>query len=86
VIVSGPAGSGHDGVDEMADESRLDVRKIVEDKIIALQFNGTIDESFNAKQIAEGIKDVLIVDLSGVRRISSFGIREWLEFLKIAND
>ncbi|MBU1243897.1 hypothetical protein KKD52_14570 [Myxococcota bacterium] len=70
----------------MADESRLEVRKVVEDKIIALQFNGTIDESFNAKQIAEGIKDVLIVDLSGVRRISSFGIREWLEFLKIANE
>lgn len=70
----------------MADESRLEVRKTVEEKIIALQFNGTIDESFNAKQIAEGIKDVLIVDLSGVRRISSFGIREWLEFLKIANE
>jgi len=70
----------------MADESRLEVRKVVEEKIIALQFNGTIDESFNAKQIAEGIKDVLIVDLSGVRRISSFGIREWLEFLKIANE
>ena len=70
----------------MADESRLEVRKVAEEKIIALQFNGTIDESFNSKQIAEGLKDVLIVDLSGVRRISSFGIREWLEFLKIANE
>jgi len=70
----------------MADEPRLEVRKIVEDRIIALQLNGTIDESFNAKQIAEGIKDTLIVDLSGVKRISSFGIREWVEFLKIANE
>ncbi len=70
----------------MAEESRLEVRKIVEEKITALQFNGTIDESFNSKQIAEGIKDTLIVDLSGVRRISSFGIREWLEFLKVANE
>lgn len=70
----------------MAEEPRLEVRKVVEERIIALQFTGTIDESFNAKQIAEGIKDTLIVDLSGVKRISSFGIREWLEFLKIANE
>lgn len=70
----------------MAEEPRLEVRKVVEERMIALQFNGTIDESFNAKQIAEGIKDTLIVDLSGVKRISSFGIREWLEFLKIANE
>ncbi|MBU1533670.1 hypothetical protein KKF84_00025, partial [Myxococcota bacterium] len=68
----------------MSDENRLDVRKVVEDKIMALQLNGIIDESFNGKQLAEGLKETLIVDLSGVRRISSFGIREWMEFLHIA--
>jgi len=70
----------------MADENRLEVRKVVEDKIMALQLDGIIDESFSGKQLAEGLKDTLIVDLSGVRRISSFGIREWLEFLKLAQN
>jgi anti-anti-sigma regulatory factor len=69
----------------MSEEARLEIRKVVEDKIIALQLNGIIDEGLNGKQLAEGLKENVIIDLSGVRRISSFGIREWLEFLKIAN-
>ncbi|MBN2722757.1 MAG: hypothetical protein JXR95_01665 [Deltaproteobacteria bacterium] len=70
----------------MADENRLEVRKVVENKITALQLNGIIDESFNGKHLAEGIKGTLIVDFSGIKRISSFGIREWLEFLKSVED
>ncbi|MGM0596492.1 MAG: STAS domain-containing protein [Myxococcota bacterium] len=70
----------------MAQENHLEVKKVVDNNILALQLNGNIDESFNGKQLADGLKDILIIDFSGVKRISSFGIREWLEFLKIAND
>lgn len=70
----------------MAEENRLEVRKVVEGKITALQLNGVIDESFSGKQLAEGIKGKLIIDFSGIKRITSFGIREWLEFLKTVED
>ncbi len=50
--------------------------------ITCLKFAGTIDESFGGKQTAAGIAcDTLVLDLGGVRKISSFGIREWVDFI-----
>ncbi|MDY0001980.1 MAG: STAS domain-containing protein [Polyangia bacterium] len=61
---------------------KLKVTKIVEGDIMCLRFIGTIDEDFHGKSIAEGVKGTLIVDLAEVKRISSFGIREWVDFIK----
>jgi serine/threonine protein kinase len=43
-----------------------------------LRLSGVIDESFDRKQIVEGRRGVLVLDLDGVRRITSFGVREWV--------
>ncbi len=64
--------------------AKLKVAKIVEGDIMCLRLVGTIDEDFNGEEVAEQVKGTLILDLGEVRRISSFGIREWVDFIKAA--
>jgi anti-anti-sigma regulatory factor len=60
----------------------LTIDKFIEGRITCLRFHGTIDESFDGRRLASTIKTgVLLLDLGGVRRISSFGIREWSDFI-----
>jgi anti-anti-sigma regulatory factor len=69
-----------------AHSAKLKIAKIVEGDIMCLRFIGTIDEDFNGAEVAEGVKGTLIVDLGEVQRISSFGIREWVDFVKAVED
>ncbi len=69
-----------------AQTAKLKVAKIVEGDIQCLRFIGTIDEDFNGADLAEGVKGTLILDLGEVRRISSFGIREWVDFIKAVDE
>ena len=66
-------------------ENPLTVERIVDGDVIGLRFKGTIDETFDGKRLAAGIRaQTLILDLGQVKRISSFGIREWTEFIETA--
>jgi anti-anti-sigma regulatory factor len=67
-----------------AGPKKLQVTKIVEGDIMCLRFIGTIDEEFSGKAQAESVSGTLILDLGEVARISSFGIREWVDFIKEA--
>ncbi|MCD6498182.1 MAG: hypothetical protein J7M25_07805 [Deltaproteobacteria bacterium] len=67
-------------------QPKLQIAKIVEGDIMSLRFIGTIDEDFDGKQMAETVKGTLILDLGQVRRISSFGIREWVDFIGAASE
>jgi anti-anti-sigma regulatory factor/predicted Fe-Mo cluster-binding NifX family protein len=50
--------------------------------ITLFKLAGTIDEQFEGKKIASGVKGgTLILDLAEIERISSFGIREWVDFI-----
>ena len=61
----------------------LSIDKFIEGSITCLRFQGTIDESFDGKRLASSIKaTTLILDMGAVRKISSFGIREWTDFVK----
>ncbi len=61
----------------------LSIDKFIEGPITCLRFQGTIDESFDGKRLASSIKaTTLILDMGAVRKISSFGIREWTDFVK----
>jgi anti-anti-sigma regulatory factor len=61
----------------------LSIDTFIEGSITCLRFQGTIDESFDGKRLASGIKaTTLILDMGAVRKISSFGIREWTDFIK----
>lgn len=72
--------------DAGADSGKLTVEKFADGGIACLRFAGTIDESFEGKQLAATIKcETLLLDLGGVKKISSFGIREWVDFITSAS-
>jgi eukaryotic-like serine/threonine-protein kinase len=44
--------------------------------------SGVIDETFDADDLVAGATGVMVIDLDGVQRITSFGIRAWINALK----
>ncbi len=65
---------------------KLTIEKFADGGIACLRFAGTIDESFEGKQLAATTKcETLLLDLGGVKKISSFGIREWVDFITTAS-
>jgi anti-anti-sigma regulatory factor len=69
-----------------APAQKLSIEKFADGGIACLKFSGTIDESFEGKKLgAQAAGDVLVVDLGAVKKISSFGIREWVDFISTAS-
>jgi hypothetical protein len=65
---------------------KLSIEKFADGGLSCLKFAGTIDESFEGKKLgASTAGDVLVVDLGAVKKISSFGIREWVDFISTAS-
>lgn len=65
---------------------KLVVEKFADGRIACLKFSGTIDEGFDGKKLgASATGDTLVIDLGGVKKISSFGIREWVDFVGAAS-
>jgi anti-anti-sigma regulatory factor len=63
-------------------EPKLKIDKVTDGTITALRFSGIIDEQFHGKTVAATIKPgTLVIDMAEVTRISSFGIREWVDFI-----
>jgi hypothetical protein len=61
---------------------KLKIDKFADGQIVCLKFAGTVDEDFDGKKIAATVKArTLVLDLAEVRKISSFGIREWVDFI-----
>ncbi|HEY3356499.1 MAG TPA: hypothetical protein VGQ83_24825 [Polyangia bacterium] len=67
---------------QMADGRKLSIEKFADNQITCLKFSGTIDEQFSGKAVASTIKGgILVLDLADITKISSFGIREWVDFM-----
>ncbi|MFT3696222.1 MAG: hypothetical protein QM831_23990 [Kofleriaceae bacterium] len=61
---------------------KLTIEKFADGPITLLKFVGTIDEGFDGKKTGRAITgETLVLDLGGVKKISSFGIREWVDFM-----
>jgi hypothetical protein len=70
------------GTTDPGSKPKLRIDKITDGAITCLKLGGTIDEQFDGKKIAGGIKGgTLVLDLAEIDRISSFGIREWVDFI-----
>jgi anti-anti-sigma regulatory factor len=66
-----------------APEPTLNIDRLVEGDITCLRFAGIINETFDGKRLAASIKaKTLVLDFGEVRRVSSFGIREWADFIQ----
>ncbi|HEX4450211.1 MAG TPA: hypothetical protein VH143_05025 [Kofleriaceae bacterium] len=65
-----------------AGEAKLSIEKFADGPITCLKFSGTIDESFDGKKLANSVDtESLVLDVGGAKKISSFGIREWVDFI-----
>ncbi len=63
-------------------EQKLKIDKFADGHHVCLKFSGTIDEDFDGKKLAGTVKaKTLVLDLAEIRKISSFGIREWVDFI-----
>jgi anti-anti-sigma regulatory factor len=70
-----------DVTDPGAATGKLKVDRIAENAITLLRLAGTIDEQFDGNALLAQVKGgIAILDLGGVEKISSFGIREWVDF------
>lgn len=62
--------------------SRLAIERFTDGRLTCLKLAGTIDESFDGKRLAATVDAAtLVLDLGEIRKISSFGIREWVDFI-----
>lgn len=46
-----------------------------------IRLEGVIDETLDRSQLIEGLGKTVIFDLDGVKRITSYGVREWMALL-----
>ncbi|HEV7558951.1 MAG TPA: hypothetical protein VGO00_25940, partial [Kofleriaceae bacterium] len=64
---------------------KLTIERFADGGISCMRFAGTIDESFEGKKLASTVSgQTLVLDLGQVTKISSFGIREWVDFVGAA--
>jgi anti-anti-sigma regulatory factor/ABC-type transporter Mla MlaB component len=71
-----------DGATNPGQQAKLRIERFSDGGITCLKLAGTIDEQFEGKKIAAGVKGgTLVLDLAEIERISSFGIREWVDFI-----
>jgi anti-anti-sigma regulatory factor len=64
---------------------KLVIEKFADGGVACIKFVGTIDEAFEGKKLGmTAASDTLVLDLGGVKKISSFGIREWVDFVTTA--
>src|SRR5262245_41710533 len=64
---------------------KLVIEKFADGGVACIKFVGTIDEAFEGKKLGmTAAADTLVLDLGGVKKISSFGIREWVDFVTTA--
>jgi hypothetical protein len=67
-------------------QAKLHIQKSNSGDITYLRFDGAIDEDFDGNQLQRGLGAKLIVSLRDIKRITSFGIRQWLEFINGASE
>ena len=61
---------------------KLLIERLTDGDVTCLRLAGTIDEQFDAPGLALTITSkYILLDLGGVDRISSFGIRQWVDFI-----
>ena len=66
----------------LSSQSPLAIDRFADGRLTCLKLAGTIDESFDGKRLAATVDAAtLVLDVGEIRKISSFGIREWVDFI-----
>ena len=46
------------------------------------RLSGVIDTNFDSERVLEGAAGIALLDLDGVRRVSSYGVRQWVKAIQ----
>jgi hypothetical protein len=69
-----------------AGRGKLQIHKSSQGDITLFRFVGIIDEAFEGRALAKGLQGQLVLSLDQIRRITSFGIRQWIDFIGRASE
>ena len=64
----------------------LSIQKKLVNGIQVVSFAGRLSEVFQGARVGAELSGTVVLDLSGVTRITSFGVREWLQMLSEAEN
>jgi len=65
-------------------EEKLKTERVSDGDTTCVRFEGVMDESFEGKRLGVSIRAKnLVLDMGRISKISSFGIREWSEFISV---
>jgi len=73
-------------MEQQARETKLQIHKSGHQDVTLLRLVGTIEEAFDGAALAKGLTRQLVISLAEIRRITSFGIRQWIRFLTLAGE
>lgn len=65
-----------------AESPKLQVDKFAEGDVVCLRFSGVLDEDFDRQAMPTSNRPATVLHLGHVERISSFGIREWVDYIE----
>jgi anti-anti-sigma regulatory factor len=72
-----------DAATQQTGSGNLTIEKLSEGQMACLKFRGSIDETFEGKKLSATVRaQTLVIDLGSVTKISSFGLREWSDFMR----
>jgi hypothetical protein len=72
-------------MEQHAREIKLQIHKSTQGGITLLRFVGTIDETFDGAALGRGLEGDLVISMAEIHRITSFGIRQWMDFVAQAS-
>jgi len=75
-------GMADPGADAETSAHKLQVDKFAEGDVVCLRFTGVLDEDFDRHTIPTSNRRATVLHLGNVERISSFGIREWVDYVE----
>ena len=62
------------------------VTKTRKGDVMVVTLAGRLSESFKGEVLGRELSGIVVFDLGGVERITSFGVREWLQMLSVSQD
>ena len=77
-----PLGARHERVGVMSDTGAVTSERSLLGESVCLRLAGVIDERFEAGPILRELTPQVILELSGIKRITSFGVRQWSDAMK----
>ncbi|MEO6954194.1 MAG: protein kinase [Polyangia bacterium] len=60
----------------------LTVERILQGDVLCLRLAGVIDERFEPATVFGELPPFVLIDLAGIKRITSFGVRQWSDAMK----